>query len=214
MVANLLASARFDDAFRRATELDALVNRYPLPWPSLEIPINNFVLAGFLNGKLSAEMAVRILSQVQLEPPTSGDSLLITNNYAVMLAHLGRADDATRRLQQCYELLSADGPCDPYHKYFIGNNLAVLTALAGDSAAAKQLHEECMPLIDGLYPTIRETIRERHRLLGAVIGSAQKREVEAYDRILLDSSQAKFGKHWEFYGRGLLVSDIQFWSVD
>jgi hypothetical protein len=214
LVANLLASARFEDAVRRAAELDALVNRHPLPWPSLEIPVNNFVLAGFLSGKLSAEMAIRILSQVQVEPPTSGDSLLIANNHAVLLVHVGQVDDARRRLQQCYELLSADGPCDPYHKYFIGNNLAVLTALAGNGAAAKQLYDECFPLIDGLYPTIRETIRERHRLLAAVVGEVQNRGVEDFDRILLGSSQAKLGKHWEFYGRAFLLSDIQFWSVD
>ncbi|HEX3799681.1 MAG TPA: hypothetical protein VH413_13370 [Verrucomicrobiae bacterium] len=214
LVANLLASARFEDAVRRAEELDALVNRHALPWPSLEIPINNFVLAGFLSGKLSAEMAVRILSQVQIEPPTSGDSLLIANNYAVLLAHAGQVEDAKRRLQDCYRLLSSDSPCDPYHKYFIGNNVAALTALTGDSASAKQIYEGCLPLIDGLYPTIRETIRERHGLLGAAIGDAQKLGIEALDRILLGSSQAKLGKHWEFYGRGFLLSDIQFWSVD
>jgi hypothetical protein len=214
LVANLLASARFDDAARRAAELDALVNRHALPWPSLEIPVNNFVLAGFLSSKLSAEMAVRIMSKVQLEPPASGDGLLIANNYAVLLAHVGQVNDAKRRLEDCYKFISADGPCDPYHKYFIGNNLAALTALAGDGAAAKKLHEECLPLIDGLYPTIRDTIRERHRLLGAVIHDAQKHGCEAFDRILLGPSQAKLGKHWEFYGRGFLLSDIQFWSVD
>jgi hypothetical protein len=74
LVANLLASARFDDASRHATELDELVNKYPLPWPSLEVPANNFVLAGFLSGKLSAEIAVQMMSKVQVDPPNSEDN--------------------------------------------------------------------------------------------------------------------------------------------
>lgn len=214
LVANLLASARFEDAGRRAAELDALVNRHALPWPSLEVPVNNFVLAAFLGGKLSAELAVRVLSEVQSEPPTSGDGLLIANNYAVLLAHAGQVDDAKRRLQDCYRQLSVDSPCDPYHKYFIGNNLAALTALTDDNVLARQIYDECLPLVEGLYPTIRETIRERHRLFGAVLRDAQTHGIETLDRVLLGPSQARFGKHWEFYGRGFLLSDIQFWSVD
>ena len=214
LVANLLASARFDEACRRAAELDDLVNRYPLPWPSLEIPVNNYVLAGFLSGKLSAEAAVQMMSKVQADPPASGDAILIANNYAVLLLQTGQAGEAERRLDACYRMLSAGGPCDPYHKYFVGNNLAALTALAGDGAAAKRLHDECVPLIDGLYPTIRETIRERHALLGPVISDVQKLGWQEFDQFLLRTSPPKLGKHWEFYSRGFLFSDIQFWSVD
>jgi hypothetical protein len=214
LVANLLASARFDDAARRAAELDELVNKYALAWPSLEIPANNFVLAGFLSGNLSAEMAVQMMSKVQVDPPLSGDAILIANNYSVLLVRVGQLNEAKRRLEDCYKLVSVDGPCDPYHKYFIGNNLAALAALAGDGTAAKRLYDECLPLIDGLYPTIRETIRERHRLLSPAICDAQKLGWQAFDKILLEPLPAKLGKHWEFYGRGFLFSDIQFWSVD
>lgn len=214
VIANLLASARFEDAFRRAAELDELVNRYALPWPSLEIPVNNHVLAGFLSGKLSAEVAVQMMSKVQVDPPASGDAVLIANNYSVLLLHVGRVDEARRRLEGCYKMLSADGPCDPYHKYFVGNNLAALAGLAGDAASAKRLHDECAPLIEGLYPTIRETIRERHALLDGAICQVQKLGWQEFDRVLLGTSPPKLGQHWGFYGRGFLVSDIQFWSVD
>jgi hypothetical protein len=69
-------------------------------------------------------------------------------------------------------------------------------------------------LIDQLYPAVQETLRRRHELLAPAFNLVPQLSPEAFDTFLAERSVPQVGPQWEFYGRGLLLSDIQFWSAE
>jgi hypothetical protein len=216
LVANLIASGRFADAHVRAAELDALVHDYPLiPWPTLEVGVNNFVLAGYLSGRVDAHTSVSLMETVLSNPHDGrGDRVLMENNYAVFLVDTGRPADARALLERTYSEVIAGGEPDAYHAYFVGNNLAALCALDGEVETAERLHKEIGVGLDHFYPAARQTLMKRHELITPAFAAAPELNHKQFDSYLIDHYAPQVGPQWAFYGRGFLFSDLQFWSAE
>lgn len=215
LVGNLMASGRFREAHARALELEGLVRDHSLmTWPVLEIAVNNFVLAGYLNDHFDAAAAATLMERALEGSTEMGDSILMENNYAVLLIRSGARARARELLEHTYVKVIGDGAPDVYHRYFVGNNLAALRALDGDVAAAETLRLEIGRGLEWLYPAVRETLKKRHDLLAPAFADAPNLGPEKFDTYLLDHYTTQVGPQWAFYGRGLLLSDIQFWSAD
>jgi hypothetical protein len=215
LVGNLLVSGRFNEAHTRALELDSLVHNYPnIPWPALEDAANNFTIAGYLSGNLDIAQTVTLMDRVRNGSTEMGDSILIQNNYAVLLIHAGRHKEAEDLLEHTYTKIIAGDESDAYHRYFIGSNLAALRALDGNITAAEHLRQESARGLDRLYPAIRQTLQKRHELLAPAFSEASKLGSADFDKYLITRHPRQLGKHWDFYGRGFLFSDIQFWSAE
>jgi hypothetical protein len=215
LVGNLLANGRFTDAYDRAVELEELVRDHPhLGWLVLEIPANNCILASYLSGQLSPSTAIEMMEKVLEQQNGTGDHVLMENNHAVYLAHVGRESEAFEMLSRIYSRINSDGQPDSYHRYFVGDNLAGLMAVAGKTSEAIALHAECSRLLDDFYPAIHETMRRRHELIGPVLGDAQALGISGFDAFLAKNYKSQLGPQWAFYGRGFLLTDIQFWAQD
>lgn len=215
LVGNLIASGRFGEAHARALELDGLVRDHSLmTWPVLEIAVNNFVLAGYLSDNFDAATAVTLMERALEGSTEMGDSILMENNYAVLMIRAGARDKAQELLERTYAKVMAVSTPDVYHRYFVGNNLAALRALAGEVASAENLRQEIGRGLEWLYPAVRETLRKRHELLSPAFADAPHLDPVKFDSYLVDHYASQVGPQWAFYGRGFLFSDIQFWSAD
>lgn len=215
LIGNLAAGGRYNEAYDRAVEVDELVHNHPqVPWPALEIASNNLVIAGYLARKIEATRAVGLMEQVLCGSMDRGDRILMENNYAVFLLHARQQSKAHDVLRRAYAEIMKDGRPDEYHSYFIGNNLAALSALAGDITSAHQIRHKITPGLSRLYPAIRETLQRRDQLLEPAFVEAAQIGPEMFDRYLTDRHAQQLGPQWAFYGRGFLLSDIQFWSAD
>lgn len=106
------------------------------------------------------------------------------------------------------------GESDAYHRYFVANNLAGLIALSGEAARAVDLLEDAGRDLDLLYPAIREVLRRRHGLMPELLRAASGFREAEYDAFLREHHLPQVGPQWDFYGRGFLLSDIQFWASD
>lgn len=222
LIGNLIASGRFEEAYRRAVELNDLVCNYPLmPWHALEIASNNFILASYLSGHLDAAQSSGLMEKVIREEPPTGDYALMKNNYAVFLIHAGQEKEAYQLLEKIYAELYRDGDSssgsgdpDAYHLYFIGNNLAALRSLGGKRNEAEQIWSVISRRLGDFYPAISQTLKKRYELLSEFFSSdsASRLSIEEFDRFLLEKYPAQVGPQWQFYGHGFLFSDIQFWS--
>ena len=215
LVGNLLASGRFKDAYERAVELDQLVHDHSsFRWPILELPANNYVLASYLADRISAADAVGAMEKVLEAQDGTGDHVLMENNHAVFLVHADRRAEAASALSNVYKRITSDGEPDPYHRYFVGNNLAGLLAVGGKLPEARELFLECEPLLHSFYPAIQQTMRRRHELIRPALQDAAELGVTGFDQFLRDRHQDQLGPQWVFYGRGFLLTDIQFWGQD
>jgi hypothetical protein len=215
LVGNHIAGGHFDMAFQRALELETFVGDHPMiHWPGLENAANNSILAGFLSKNLSVSKANVLMAQLFESATGVGDRLLIQNNYAVFLIYADQLARAQELLQEAFSELTADDKPDEYHFYFVGNNLALLRAISGDISGAQDLFSKCGVGIDHLHVAIRQTLRRRHELLAHAIARGQELGKEKLDRYLLDRYPTQIGPQWSFYGRGFLLSDIQFWTAD
>ncbi len=215
LVGNLVASGRFADAHARALELDRLAHNHPsVPWPAPENAASNFVLAAYCDERLDATEAAKLMERIRADShPERSDHVLIENNFASYLARAGRVDEARVIFQRLYTELQSGGEPDEYHVYFIGNNLTTLAAAAGNLTEARRLHGEIGAGLAEFYPAIRTVLQRRHTLIGEALTAASHSDgldLEAF----LSRQAPQVGPEWRFYGRGILFSDIQFWSAD
>ena len=214
LVANLLVSGSFDEASQFASLLERTIQEHhAIPWPSLEVPANNYVLTGFLKEALTIENAVSLMQQIIVDQTDIGDSILLRNNYAVLLVHAGRVSEARAILEELQREIAQGDESDTYHRYFVGNNLAGLQISAGELPQAVRLLDDISRGLDRLYPAIRLTMKRRHEILRERLIVPEKMETIEFDK-LFTKVLPQLGPQWSFYGRGFLFSDIQFWSVD
>jgi len=215
LVGNHLAAGRFDEAHQKALELETFVRDHQMMhWPGLENAANNSILAAYLSKNLAMTKATALMEQLYEGATGVGDRLLIQNNYAVFLIYADQLAKAEELLEKALSELVADTRPDEYHFYFVGNNLALLRATGGNISGAQDLFTKCGDGIDRLYLAIRQTLRRRHELLAPALANGQELGKEKLDMYLLDHHPPQIGPQWSFYGRGFLLSDIQFWTAD
>jgi hypothetical protein len=215
LIGNKLAQGQFSEASSRALELEELIhNLSALTWPMPEIAANNSILARYLAGTFDAAVGAGLLEKIFNESAEAGDRLLLQNNYSVLLILANQIADAETLLGRGYKAITSGKEPDGYHRYFLGNNIAALLALKGEISAAEELMQECGIVLNQFYPAIRGTMMRRHELFTAAIKDMTQLTPKAFDNLLFDRYPAQIGPQWAFYGRGFLVTDIQFWSGD
>lgn len=215
LVGNLLASGRFEEASGKALELEELIKQHSsVPWPSLEVATNNSIIAHYLSGKLKADAASILMEQIAKTSFESGDSFLLQNNLSVLLILSGKSKKARKILDSTYASLMKNKNPDVYHQYFVCTNLGALMLLDGDIADALSIIESCDEKIDQFYPAIRGTITRRQEFLKEIITAPPKIKPAEFDNYLIKRYGMEVGPQWAFYGRGFLLTDIQFWTMD
>ena len=213
LISNLIASGSFAEAAVRSSELKALVESHSsFHWPSLEVVANNSVLAGYLAGILSLTTATNLMREIDERRDGIGDQFLIQNNFAVFLIHGGELIQAKEILTAALDKLGETA--DAYHRYFISNNLAGLLALAGDLDAASKMLIDAGRDLTHMPLGIRETLVRRHAMMPESIALATELGPAKFDSFLVDHHEIQVGPQWAFYGRGFLMSDIQFWASE
>jgi hypothetical protein len=214
LVSNLIASGSFAEATVRGAELKTLFqDNVSFHWPSLEVAANNLILASYLAGVLSLPAATDMMRQIQERRDGIGDQVLIHNNLAVLLIHGDELAEAQQILAAAHQSVEV-ADSDVYHRYFVTNNLAGLFALAGNSSRATQMLEDAGKQLHRLYPALRETLKQRHAMMPEAFAAAPGIGREKFDAFLKDRYGPQIGPQWAFYGRGFLLSDIQFWASD
>ena len=215
LISNLIANGSFVEASVRGAELEMLVqNHSSFVWPSLEVASNNLILANYFSGVLALPAATALMQTLKACRDEIGDQLLINNNFAVLLIHGGEFARAQQILTDTKQKLADISDSDPYHHYFVTNNLAGLFALSGNPTKATQMLSSAEQNLSRLYPAIRETLKQRHILMPKAFASAASIGMEKFDAFLKDNYEPQIGPQWAFYGRGFLLSDIQFWASD
>jgi Flp pilus assembly protein TadD len=213
LAGNLIVSGSFSEAVEVATRAARLaVQEWPGHSPRPEVAINNVVVAGFLAGTLSAAASVQAFQQLLAKQATVADRHLILNNHVVVTALTGRLQNAVELCSEIHDELRAQQKDDSYYQYFVGSNLAGLMHLTDRSAEAIQTWNELGERIPQIPPDDRAYLLHRHRLQRGAFEEVPVGDVIGWHEYLLRKFPVMLGDGWRFFGRGLLLTDIQFWS--
>lgn len=215
LVGCLIARGRFEEASNRALSLEDLIKQHPsIPWPLLEIATNNSILAHYYSGKLTAKEALKLISQIVKQTSETGDTVLLQNNLAVFLILNGKSIESKKILKLAYNTIMKSEYPDIYHQYFVCNNLGTLLMLEGKIDEARKIIDSCNKNIGDFYPAIKPTIELRQELLKKIFAHPPKINPIDYDDFIIQKYGMQIGEQWAFYGRGFLLTDIQFWTMD
>jgi hypothetical protein len=207
--ANLTMLGRFGEAILVAkTALQMRAEHPGLAFPRPEVPLNNLVLAGLHDGQISAVEAREALERALPLATSPSDWILLSNNLAVVKAMCGATEEGIQDLAR----MRRDSPMDTYHSYFVTANLICLEHLLGRGTDSEGRWMELQEKVPKIPESERIALQRRHEMLLPAFGQIKDGDFNSWWRYLAGTAPGMVGSVWRFYGWGLLLSDIQFWS--
>src|SRR5690606_1666209 len=134
---NLITAGDFDSSHKYAKDAIGLVNLYgEINFPRIEVPINNFILSGYLSKSLNTKECIQLIESLFKYLGDSIDQrILLRNNFIIFKALNNELEDAFTLAKQLTEMLSKATRKDAYYEYFLGINFSVINYLVGDKPA-------------------------------------------------------------------------------
>lgn len=180
-------------------------------WASAAPIYSNLIVASLLAGQLTADECLRELQQLLDRSGEDDDRLLIAANCAAAALYAGDLPAVERALSWALALMEQMDGCEPYVRYFINANHAVLVALQGSRSRAAELMTSIEPLIVSFPPGDRPAVGRRHAL---VTGALEKtvtslKQIEEY---LMSHDARGPGPNWALFGRAPLFTAIELWA--
>lgn len=220
LAANQILNGRFADAFATAqdgerflAELHAKDQR--LLFPRVDMLANNLVIAGYRAGILTTSAAATTLGQAIASAALTTDTPLLKGNHAALVAMEGRPLEALTTLNELTKIVSSAVDYDAYYAYFVFNNLAGVQYAINDADAARQSWARATEALGRIEMPIRPYLDRRHVLQTSCLNVAVPASVERWEEhIRTDGHTAAVGPGWQHFGRGFLLSDLQYWVED
>lgn len=138
------------------------------------------------------------------------EEAICNSNYSILLASVGKLQDACDILQSTLSTLNKNG--NKYNIYLLSTNLGMIKYLLGDAAEAIKLESYCQSLITSkLVPIFSFAfIKKRSNILLNVY--TEKKYISNVLEILCEKQTLSTGYCSDNYFRPLLFSDINYWA--
>lgn len=135
---NLLAleliNGKYDDANKTISKIEELKEKnFCIRFPRTEIYNNNYLLAKLINNGLSVDVEFLKDFELSYKNTSSADHILISSNYAIVLALYGNLNEALNVLTSEYIKLQKTSDLEGIYAYRIITNLAVLKFIQDNS---------------------------------------------------------------------------------
>jgi hypothetical protein len=153
-----------------------------------------------------------VYRQLLAERRAVADRQLILNNFMVVLALAGHCDEALHigyKVEREIRDLRKD---DAYYRYFVQTNMAGLFHLSGRRSEGEQLWHELETRVPTIPQEDRPYLVERQQLQLDAFAEVATGDAAGWHDYLQRKHPVMLGDGWRFFGRGFLLSDIQFWS--
>lgn len=212
---NLIICGEFKEANFYSNEAIKLLSKSEnMEFPRPEIPINNFIVSGFLSGELSPDDGINLYNKIFAENTCSdyADHVLLLNNQAILLVHSNNFKEAIFLLDKAINFLKEKKSEDNFYEYYLKMNLLTLNSLLGYKKNLKTDLKKLFKRIPCLPDSDKESLMRRHTFYEKSLLSVKFKSPGELDSYLLKKDPMGLGKTWRFWGRGFLLSDLQFWS--
>lgn len=130
-----------------------------------------------------------------------------------MFIHLNDFKKAIFLLNKAINILEERKNEDNYYEYFLKINFITLNYFLGHKKNLKKKLNDLFNKIPCLPDSDKELLLYRHKAIEKTLLSAEIKSPDDYwDNFLMKKDTMGLGKAWRFWGRGFLLSDLQFWS--
>jgi hypothetical protein len=214
LCANEMVLGRFEQATKYAArlsevaaELAADVLRRP------QYIWSNVLLTQHLNGAAPNELVRPFEAILQAGETQLVDSMLLAINLSAIRAHAGKIEIAAQSLSAEFEAFDKVEAASPYVRHFAASNLSVLHWLLGKDDIRNDMERRAelalMAMAEAEYS--HPFLRQRGMILESLYKTATERTLMYLERQFV-SFGPRVGPSWRFFGRPLLVTDIQYWA--
>lgn len=218
--ANQILNGSFQSAFATAqdgerflAELQAKGQHYL--FPRVDMLANNLIVAGFRAGILTAAAAAAAVGQAIASGPKSTDTTLLRSNQAVLITLDGRPAEALPILEEMTAVVSIAPDYDAYYTYFIFANLTGVQYALGSDQDARKSWGRATEALKRIEMPIRPYLDRRHAIQTACLDRNTPGTVSDWeDYISQFGNISEVGPGWQHFGRGYLLSDLQYWAED
>ncbi|SFF44758.1 AAA ATPase domain-containing protein [Paenibacillus algorifonticola] len=214
--ANALVCGQFTKAFNTTLKALELLRDFPqINFPRGEIILNNFVLSGFLSKKISANQGIKVFQDLfEKKQLKHSDMILMQINLACLFAINENIEDARNLLRKVKQILIERKNVEYYYEYYVESNLMVVEFLAGNKLKALEIWDD----INDKCPVIgdKDYYERRNEVIKTLFNNNIHSDGKTWLDMLLPYRETTADEDdidlWEFYGKGYLFSDMQFWS--
>lgn len=211
--ANSTVVGKYQEAIDFLTKALVVLDNEPLSYGLANPLVNNLLIAELLGGQMKGQEDIQ-LGIAQMEPLIKAMSddvisnILLRNNQIVMLCYQGNVVSAAEKIEALYNELRYMEGVDDYYPYFVGNNYHVIRHLAGIEALCGAALEEifCLRPLDHDHDYF--AARQRVMLEQLEDGFLPNMSAPGWN----DLPGPLVGPAWSFWGKWLLLSDLQIWS--
>jgi hypothetical protein len=211
LAANHIVEGEFEDAFAICQQANALIqSETSVTFARPDILVTNLTLAGYLSGHLSVTEALDAARSVWHAAGDTNDSPLLGSNVAYYLARQKRYVEAVEFLEPLFKDLLSRPSFDSYYTYFVGNNLCGSLFMCGRAADGEDVWKAITLFVPDFVGPIVPYIRKRHEMQTQMF-LADNRSLD-WDEFVGAAAPPQVGPGWQFYGKGFLAAELEFWS--
>lgn len=208
--ANCLVLGKYADAYNIMQNLTSnnniLIDKlYP------EAIANNLILSSYLCNKCCIKEAIKNMEKIAKYK--SADNILIKNNLSTLYAESGDLGKASDISEELYQQIKGDEGIDDYYRYFVINNYLILKFLNGEAEISIKKFKD----IENLYPLQNniDYFKARNKYIMELLNHIDNSELlstNKWNLYLIEKYPCTIGEAWNFWGKLLLLSDLQIWS--
>lgn len=208
--ANCIVLGKYEEADRIIHNL-ILNNNLILDKLYPEAITNNLIVTRYLNNKCSSKEAIKNMERISKY--NSADKILILNNLITLYAEDGDFKKALNISEKLYNQIHTEHDVDDYYKYYIINNYSILKFLTGKIENAVDVFCEIQDLVP--LSNNKEYFLKRNKYIKEIFNKIDRNTLlsdNSWNAYLIKKYPNTLGDAWNFWGKLLLLSDLQIWS--
>jgi len=209
--ANSLCASNYEDGFNKASELLKLPMKYKnLTFERVFMPLNNYVILGFLSEKLSLSEAHNYMLKISMTKNMQDvDKSIINVNFAIFEALTGNLEGAFQMLVKQKKMVDSNDHSEYYYKNLIYTNYLAIAYLINK---LDNIYEEAEKFHKEILMTENPYWIKRALLFKDLVASdyTSKSPLDWFSNAFQAVKSDLQTLH--FYSRGFLFGEMEYWS--
>lgn len=208
---NRICSGKFSDAFQSTQiALDLYNTMKGLRFPRIEIAINNYLLSGFLSGKMALGDAISSFHMLLEQLNKIADKTIIQTNLAALYLMDLQADKAFEILDDLQKQMENSNCKEFSYIYHIKMNLLLIAFISDDTITIHKYLTELEDIVPHLYQNYYFV--KKHELLKEWFTHKVPLQFTAgFEQKLLEQMPSS-NSAWYFYGLLPAFNTLEYWS--